>query len=268
MADEQKGDTSAPDLRHAQAWARLHELIDRQLCLLGLEAMRGLSLRRGDAVLDVGCGTGQSLVQLADKVGLEGGVVGVDISPLLLDVARRRTSELSQVRLVEADAQLLNEACDSFDAVFSRFGIMSFKDPVAAFRNFRRMLRPSGRLAFTCWRSFEENELDHLPLKAAGLELADDTPFSFADPGYVRQVLDHAGFTNIFIRPYNRSVSSGDIDAMTQVLLAVGPLGKLAREDPELRAAAEPRLRGALSAMGDPRSVCLRASVWVVTARV
>jgi SAM-dependent methyltransferase len=156
----------------------------------------------------------------------------------------------------------------SADAVFSRFGVMTFNDPVAAFTNFRRILRPSGVLAFTCWRSLQDNELDQFPLSAVGvLSAVDESPFGFADPEHVRRTLEAAGFREIIIQSHDEKVSSGDLDAMTSVLLKVGPLGKIVRENPALRAAAEPLLRTALAALGDPSRVQLLASVWIVTAR-
>ena len=97
-------------------------------------------------------------------------MIGVDVAPLLLAIAKRRTEPLSQVRLIQADAQSLDLPSESADAVFSQFGVMAFDDPVAAFANFRRILRPSGALAFSCWRSLQENELDHLPLAAVGVQ--------------------------------------------------------------------------------------------------
>jgi hypothetical protein len=145
---------------------------------------------------------------------------------------------------------------------------MTFNDPVAAFANFRRILRPSGALAFSCWRSLQDNELDYLPLCAAGLQsTVDESPFSFADPEHIRRTLEAAGFSEIIIQSHDEKVSSGDLDAMTSVLLKVGPLGKIVRENPALRATAEPRLREALAALGDRSRVQLSASVWIVTAR-
>lgn len=94
-------------LLHALAWAENHALIDRQLSPLGLVAMDRLGLAPREAVLDVGCGTGQTLLQLADRVGPDGQVIGVDIAPLLLDVARHRTRLTPQVQLIETDAQVL-----------------------------------------------------------------------------------------------------------------------------------------------------------------
>tara|TARA_R110000850_G_C9974183_1_gene465395 strand:+ start:1086 stop:1841 length:756 start_codon:yes stop_codon:yes gene_type:complete len=249
-------------------WAEAYELIDLQLSPLGLPAIEALGLGPGDVVLDIGCGAGQTLFQLAERVGAQGQVIGVDVAPLLLGISRRRTRQLPQVSLIQADAACVDLPTGSADAVFSRFGVMSFDDAGAAFANFLRILKPSGKLAFVCWRSLEENELDHFPLSAAGGgTVLDRRPFSFADPEHIRRTLEASGFSAITIQPHDRNVSSGGVDAMTSVLLKVGPLGKLIRENPALKARAEPRLREALSALGNPNMVQLRASVWVVSAR-
>jgi ubiquinone/menaquinone biosynthesis C-methylase UbiE len=262
----------APALRAralaAEAWADVFELVDLQLSPLGLRALEALAPRPGDAFLDVGCGEGQSVVQLARLVGPHGRVIGVDIAQRLLDLARGRAAGLDQVRFVTCDATVLDLPAASMDGIFSRFGVMGFLDPAAAFSNFHRMLKPSGRMGFVCWRSLAENELDLLPLAAAGLEhLADPTPFSFEDPGYVRAFLEAAGFREIEIQAQDESVSSGDLEAMLTVLLKVGPLGKIVRENPGLRVLAEPRVRAALAARGDRDPVSLTAATWVVTAR-
>jgi SAM-dependent methyltransferase len=261
-------DTATSRALAAEAWAEMADLIDLQLSPLGLAAMNALAPAPGQVVVDIGCGTGQTLRQLAERVGPGGQVIGVDISRGLLDVAQHRTAGLPQVRLVEADAQTIDLPTASADAAFSRFGVMAFQDPIAAFANVRRILKPGGALAFCCWRALAENELDRFPLEAAGLDVAaDDTPFSFADPGRVRRVLDAAGFHGVEIRPRDESVSSGDLEAMTAVLLKVGPLGRIVRETPALRDTAEPRLRRALAARGGPAGVELAAAVWIVTAR-
>ena len=263
-----EGDASFLRARNlaAEAWAEVAELLDLQLSPLGLRAMEALAPRSGEVIVDVGCGAGQTVLQLAHRVGPEGRVIGVDIAPLLLGVARLRAEGLSQVSFIEGDAVGLDLSGASIDAFFSRFGVMAFPDPAAAFSNFRRMLKPTGRLV--CWRSLEENELDLLPLRAAGLEhLLDPTPFSFEDPRYVRATLEKAGFKDIRISAHNQAVTSGDLDAMTTVLLKVGPLGRIVRENPELRLSAKTRVRAELATKGDPTRVALQAATWVVSAR-
>jgi ubiquinone/menaquinone biosynthesis C-methylase UbiE len=251
-----------------KAWAEVADLLDLQLSPLGLRAIEALSPRIGETVLDVGCGAGQSVLQLADRVGPGGKVTGVDIAPPLLEIARRRAAGRGQVDFIECDALKLALPERSIDCVFSRFGVMAFPDPAAAFSNFRRMMKPSGRLAFVCWRSLDENELDSLPLRAAGLEgRLDPTPFSFADSGTIRTTLQAAGFRQVTIHAHDEMVSSGDLDAMIMVLLSVGPLGKIIRENPDMRAGAESRVRAALADRDNQAAVALNAATWVVTAR-
>ena len=251
-----------------KARAEVADLLDLQLSPLGLRAIEALSPQIGEAVLDVGCGAGQSILQLADRVGPRGRVTGVDIAPLVLEVARRRAVGRSQVDFIECDGLRLALPDRSINCVFSRFGVMAFPDPVAAFSNLRRMMRLSGRLAFVCWRSLDENELDLLPLQAAGLEgWVDPTPFSFADSGTIRTTLQTAGFRQVKIQAHDEMVSSGDLDAMIAVLLSVGPLGKIIRENPNMRAAAESRVRAALAERGNQAALALNATTWVVTAR-
>jgi SAM-dependent methyltransferase len=264
---------AAEDLA-AEAWAEVRAPLDRQLAPLGLRAIEALAPGPGEAIADIGCGAGQTVLQLAERVGPGGRVIGVDKAPQLLDLARERARGLGQVRFIHGDAARLDLPNECLDGVFSRFGVMAFADPDAAFANFRRMLRPAGRLAFVCWRALGDNELDWLPLQAAGLEaLADPTPFSFEDPARVRAVLTGAGFADIEIAAHDEAVSSGGVEDMLGVLLRVGPLGRILREAPALREAAEPRVRAALAARaaraGDGESAAfgLQAATWIVGAR-
>lgn len=154
------------------------------------------------------------------------------------------------------------------------FGVMFFADPVAAFANIRRSLRPGGRLAFVCWRALEENQLDILPLRAAAphlppmsAESPDATgPFALADAGRVRHILVQAGFGEIAITAHDDPVGSGDLEAMLMVCSRVGALGKILRENPGLRATVLPAVRAALAAHDGPEGVMLNAATWAVTA--
>jgi SAM-dependent methyltransferase len=252
----------------AQAWVDVCELLDLQLSPLGMRAIDALCPMPGDVVIDVGCGAGQSTLQLAECVGPQGRVLGIDIARLLLDLARARAAGLPQVSFLQADAQSVELPDQSADGIFSRFGVMAFADPFAAFSNFRRVLKPTGKLAFVCWRTLEENELDLLPLRATDLEaMADPTPFSFADAGSLRMTLQAAGFADIAVQASDERVSSGGLEAMATVLLRVGPLGRILRENPDLRVDAESRLRTALADCEQHGEVALRAATWIVTAR-
>jgi SAM-dependent methyltransferase len=251
------------------AWAEVQEPLDRQLSPLGLEAMAALNPRPGWRVLDVGCGAGQTVLQLAQAVGPAGAVSGIDIAPRLLDIARVRAAHLSNVTFMAGDAQTHALGQRSFDGIFSRFGIMAFSDAIAAFRNLRGALKRGGRLAFVCWRSLAENELDNLPVRAAGLErLVDLTAFSFSDRAMICEVLGEAGFRDVFVKPHDRSVVCGDLDATLAVVLKVGALGRILRERPSLGPEVGPAVRRALEARQGPGGVALGAATWVVSAGV
>ena len=251
----------------AEAWLDVSELLDLQLSPLGQSAIEALAPKQSEVIVDVGCGAGQTVLQLAELVGPEGQVIGVDIAPLLLERARHRAAGLRQVSFIECDASELLLPKNSVDCVFSRFGVMTFADPLTAFANFHTLLKPRGRLAFVCWRSLKENELDILPLRAADLEArADLTPFRFENAQFIHGVLNTAGFQKVVIRPYDRAVSSGGLEEMSKVLLKVGALGKIVRENPEMREMAERRLRAALATKLVDGQVALNAAIWIVTA--
>jgi len=256
-------------------WADLQAPLDRQLGPLMLRAIDALKPRPGERVLDVGCGAGASTLELADAVGMSGKVVGVDISRTLLDVANRRADNLVGVRFLEGDAQTFPFEPASFDAAFSRFGVMFFADSVAAFANIRRALKPGGRLAFVCWRSPAENPILNLPLAAALQHLPPQPPpdpeapgpFAFADPDKVRRILDAGGFTGIAVTPNDMKMGSADLETALELAQRVGPLGRLLRESPDRREAAMTAVRAALAAHEGPDGVLLDSATWIVTAR-
>jgi SAM-dependent methyltransferase len=256
------------------AWAEVRDLLDLQLAPLGRRALAALAPRPGESVLDIGCGGGETALELVRLVAPDGEVVGIDVSAAVLAFARRAVEGCERVRFIQADAQVFPFEPATFDAAFSRFGVMFFADPVAALANIRRCLRPNGRLAFVCWRALEDNALDSVPLRAASLHLPPQPPFvpdapgpfAFADPGRLRAILEEAGFRDIEITAHDEQVGSGDLDAMLAVCARVGALGKILRERPELKAAVLPAVRSALAAYDGPDGVRLNAATWIVTA--
>src|SRR5262249_1479538 len=131
----------------------------------------------------------------------------------------------------------------TFDAVFSRFGVMFFADPVAAFTNLHRALRPGGRLAFVCWRGLPENPWMWVPVGAAAQHVTlppppapgAPGPFAFADGARVRDILGAAGFQTVDVAPLDAEVSiarGASLDEAVAFLLEMGPLGAALRENP------------------------------------
>lgn len=259
-----------------RTWASLQDSIDRQIRPLGLAAMDRLDPRAGETLLDVGCGCGDTSLELARRVGPEGEVLGLDISGPMLEVARRRAAEAGAEGLEfrQADAQTA-ALPGGRDAVFSRFGVMFFSDPAAAFANLRRSLRPGGRLAFVCWRPLAENLWMRLPAEAAaGLvpaapppEPGAPGPFAFADPDRVRGILAEAGFSGIDITPHDEAIGGHDLEGTVEMSFRVGPLGAILRERPDLAPVLRDRVREAVSPWMRGEAVYMPSATWLVTAR-
>lgn len=262
--------TTADEIR-----IRVAPLLDRQLCPLGRHAMASLELTGGERVVDVGCGTGQTCLQLANAVGPSESVLGIDISPGMTAFATDRSADHPNIAITTADAGSYPFGANAFDAVYSRFGVMFFSAPVQAFKNLRRALKAGGKLCFVCWRTLEENDLDNIPLQAAlphlpvaetrGLESA--PPFSFSQPDRVQDILTEAGFQNIRIGKHTEAVSSGDLDGMHELALSVGTLGKIIRENAELKDSVSGPVKAALETHGRPKDHALNAAVWIVSAQ-
>jgi SAM-dependent methyltransferase len=255
-------------------WAAQQARLDRQLAPLGRATQQALAARPGERLLDVGCGSGDSTLELGAAVGPAGRVVGVDVSRPLLDVARARRPP-AHVTFVEGDAQTLTFA-EPFDGVYSRFGVMFFADPVAAFANLRRALRRGGRLAFVCWRALEENPALTVPVSAAAKLLpppppppdpAAPGPFSLADRGRIARLLEAAGFADARIVAHDEAIGGNDLEATVELAMQVGPLGARLREHPDRRGAVIDAVRGALAPYLVDGVARLPSASWIVTAR-
>ena len=190
---------SSPD---GQKWVTYQGDLDR-LMEPALEAVLDAAAPRvGEHVLDIGCGTGASTMELARRVGETGLVTALDISEPLLDLARDRATA-PNVRFVRADAQTHSFEAPA-DLVFSRFGVMFFDDPVAAFANLRAATRPGGRLAMICWQGMPQNPWFQLPFEAAVARLGRPSalppnapgPTAFKDVERVTGILSDAGWSN------------------------------------------------------------------------
>ena len=260
-----------------ETWVTFQAQLDRQIEPLGAEALRVLNPGAGERVIDIGCGCGQTTLALAERVGAPGAVTGVDISRPMLGVARGRPvpAGAATPRFAEADAQTADLGRGVYDAVFSRFGVMFFADPAAAFANIRAALAAGGRMTFVCWRPMAENLWMRLPLEAAlpllpPLPPPDPTapgPFAFADPDRVRGILTLAGFTDIAIQPFDARIGGGGLDETVAMTFRIGPLGAALREYQDAAPKVAEAVRQAVAAYETADGVLMPAAVWVVSAR-
>lgn len=224
-------------------WVRLQERLDAQLRPLGRAVLAAADLGAGQRVLDVGCGCGDSSLEAAERVAPDGAVTGVDVSAPMLTRARERARRagLAAATFLEADAQSHGFEPGGFDAVISRFGVMFFQSPEAAFANLRAALAPGGRLCFVCWQGLARNVWMSAPLSAVARLLTlppppdpcAPGPFAFADPDRVRAILAAAGFASVAVDPLEGDLSLGGTRSPEEAaafLVEIGPAAHALRE--------------------------------------
>ncbi|MBC6450681.1 class I SAM-dependent methyltransferase [Actinokineospora xionganensis] len=228
-------------------------------------------VRPDDRVLDIGCGAGQ-LTRLA--AGRATGAMGLDLSEPMLARARQVAAEegIDNVTFVQGDAQVFAFTRE-FDVAVSRFGIMFFADPVAAFANLGNALRPGGRLAMLSMRSMAEHDLaevigaaEQLPWMNA--EADDAGPLSMSDPGVVRGILEQAGYTDITTDPVDADQVWGRDAADAGAFLADwGPVRfTLANAGPEVADLVRTEFTESMRRFETPDGVRLRGAAWRIQA--
>ena len=263
-------------------WTAIQQRTDALFDEVTVAAIDSADPRPGESVLDVGCGCGATVLELARRVRPGGCVVGVDVSRPMLELAKARVQaeELPAVTLHLADASTHSFREAEFDLAFSRFGIMFFGDPVTAFTNIRRSLRADGRLACLTWRSLAANPwfgvplaaaLRHVPPPPAAPDPDAPGPMSFADPDRVKRILSAAGFTAIDLERRDVMMKLGgtnELDRATEFATQVGPASRaLVGATPAAQAAARSAIREALADYAGAGGVMLPGSVWFITAR-
>lgn len=261
-------------------WVKLQERLDAQIQPFGVAALQRAEIKTGERVLDVGCGCGQTTLDLARSVGTQGLVTGIDLSLPMLERARERKEEkgIANVEFFYADAQTYRFETSPYDLAFSRFGVMFFDNPTVAFTNLRSALRPRGRLCFVCWQGLEKNEWAKIPLAAAAQHVAlppqavpgTPGPFAFADQIRVRQILKDARFIEVKFEAYETQLSMGGattVDEAVDFSLEIGPVATLLRDaDTKVKSQVRSSLSTALLPYAKQGGVKLGGAVWIVRA--
>jgi ubiquinone/menaquinone biosynthesis C-methylase UbiE len=252
------------------------------LTLHSAKVFPSLQLKKGDKVVDAGCGWGDTAIEIARIVGPTGSVLGLDCCDAFLESGRQdaKAAGIKNITFVEADVQTYPFE-PIYDFCFSRFGTQFFENPVAGLRNMRKCLKPGGIMTMIVWRTIDENPwvglpkqvvLRFLPPPDENAASCGPGPFSMADTGVVTKQLEIAGYTNIEFERIDARVMVGkDLEDAVAFQLALGPAGEIYREAGK---EAERRhdeiataIKAELAKYKTPNGIMMDSSSWKVTAR-
>lgn len=257
----------------AEAWIAMLDQLEHGLAAINAALMDFAVLEPGMRVIDIGCGPGTTTEEIALRILPGGSAVGLDISGKLIDAAIARFGTVAH--FIEADAAD-HPFRPEFDLVFSRLGLMFFAEPVAAFANIRRALKPGGRLAALTWGPMEE-----IPYLFEALGALRDlfpplppTPpnepggFALADKARLHAILEASGWRNIRIEKIRPPSFLGEtLDAAVEQLIAIGPYARAFREaDAATQKEARSRLHALLAKYETPSGIAPPSSCWLFGA--
>ena len=259
-------------------WTANQDRLDRTLAPVVGPLLEFAAPRVGSTVIDVGCGCGATTVEIARIVGPSGRVVGIDVSGPMLALAAERLRKFGNATCLLGDAAKVQFKHLAADLIVSRFGVMFFGDPVAAFANLRSGLAAGGRLRFACWRAINENPWLQIPLHAVyehaprlpKPDPEEPGPFAFGDTGRVTRILKAAGFTTPSFTPLDIQIdlaAGGTFEDAVIQSSAMGPAKRALADQPDdIRAAALESIRRALQPHASTAGVNLPGAVWLVAA--
>jgi len=252
-------------------WVKTGDAMEARLAAINDLLLSRAAPKHGAFILDIGCGTGTTARPFAAAGAF---VTGIDISAPMLAAARARGGNITYL---EADAQTHDFAHKKFDAMISRFGVMFFADPVAAFKNLHRALADHGSLTFICWAPLADNPHWQIPFDLARARLGEPTPrhphapgpLAFAHSAYIDSILTEAGFSNITITPTPVPIIGASLEEESRIACLFGPAGALIEEkqpDAATRAELLETISQALSQFKTESGLSSPATVHVVTA--
>lgn len=261
-------------------WARTMDVSERNFATMSQALMAAAAPQPGERVLDVGCGGGVTSRVLAQQVLPGGDVVGMDISPTLLESAQQHHGEVDNLSFKLADVGAEALPAEHFDLIYSRFGVMFFNKPPAAFANLRQSLKPGGRMVFMCWRGIKDNPWIYQTTAAAVAQLPEEHrppapadpfapgPFAMADPDHTRALITAGGFSDVTIEPLDDVMRMTDEQTAMTYLLDLGPVGKaLQQVSADQANSAREAMREVLRSYATPGELNVPSATWIVTAR-
>jgi ubiquinone/menaquinone biosynthesis C-methylase UbiE len=259
------------------AWVSQQAVISDVFTSVTSVSLDAAAARLGEHVIDIGCGTGDTLLAFAKVVGQSGAVLGVDVSAPMLDFAKHRAAEatLSNAAFALADATSYAFERRWADLVYSRFGVMFFDDPIRAFTNIRSGMKGGGRLVFVCFRSMPESPWFRVPIEAARPHVPPQPPvdplapgmFSLAREERLGGILTEAGFREVSLKATNVPIHGKDTTQSMAFLTNAGPLSALLENaSGEQRIRATEAVRNALAANIGPDGRGLHVGLWLVSA--
>ncbi len=265
-----------------EAWVAYQDQMDRQLGVVGAAALSSLNVQIGESVLDVGCGCGATTLELSASVGATGRVVGLDLSIPMTQLAAQRLAQSGvhhgSVKVGDAQIVSVDEVGGSVDAIFSRFGVMFFADPFAAFANLRSLTKSSGRLGFVCWQGAGKNRL----FGDLGRELAilfpspsppdphAPGPMAFADPDRIRSILTESGWSRIEIVGHVAPMQlfgTTDFDVALEGSLRIGGASRVLQgADETMQRNVREAAKRVLESQWTNEGAVVDSATWIVTA--
>jgi SAM-dependent methyltransferase len=266
----------------AVTWTTLQDRLDALLEPLTAVALDAAAPVGGERVIDIGCGCGATVLALAERVGPTGHVVALDVSEPMAARARERiaSSALTNAQVIVSDAARHKFEGGRADLLFSRFGVMFFADPIAAFANLLRAVRPGGRLLCVAWRPLADNPWFSVPMEAARSLLPPQPPadpeapgpFALANHDRTVGIFRTAGFKDVMLTRRDvpmRVAAAGNIEQATDFATQVGALGRiLAEQASATRARVQDAVAAALKRYDSPDGIVLPGSIWLISARV
>ena len=217
-------------------WVEEDDSMNERLSILTKELFLRLNISRGDKILDIGCGGGQTSFEASEIVGENGYVVGADISKILLDLAKSKYANTKNLEFKLCDVQNYEFRENSFNKVISRFGVMFFENPIEAFKNIYDSLQEGGSLNFVCWTNVMENEFFTDPTNIIIRHLNKDFPeitrspgpLAFSEEKYINEILSNSGFKNIKVEKVYSLITTNDSPEKNgELLLSIGLGGRL-----------------------------------------